>query len=350
MTLTPGDVPEDRRAGLVAVVPQTHRRGAALEPGVAGAGPSHPREVAFDIGHEHGHSGAGEGFGQDLDRDRLSGAGGGGAGGASTAGVPFDDTGTGTSPSTPSAVTVASNPWMRWVVGNDGGGTVSVNGSPWTPQNNQPTSEIYRLTVDTRVPYWVYGAQQDNSTVAVPSSPNPGTNDTTYAVGGGESGATQTADHCVTGTRWQTDIPSDQVPDNTAEQCADDPRRQGIGEITHQVHLAATDQRREQFVDQLRDARFERLDDAGRERLVHQSAQAGVVGWVGEEHHRRRGIVGEERQSLLAPALHLLAGVPGVAAQPRVAEDGLDVLEAGEGEEVVAVVVVERFLVAQSGP
>ena len=68
--------------------------------------------------------------------------------------------------------------------GNDGGATVTVNASPWTPQNNQPTSELYRLTVDTRWPYWVYGAQQDNSTIAVPSS-NQGE---TYAVGGGESG------------------------------------------------------------------------------------------------------------------------------------------------------------------
>jgi photosystem II stability/assembly factor-like uncharacterized protein len=68
--------------------------------------------------------------------------------------------------------------------GNDGGATVTVNGSPWTPQNNQPTAELYRLTVDTRWPYWVYGAQQDNSTIAVPSS-NQGE---TYAVGGGESG------------------------------------------------------------------------------------------------------------------------------------------------------------------
>lgn len=70
------------------------------------------------------------------------------------------------------------------VVGNDGGGTVSVNKSPWTQQENQPTSEIYRLSVDTRTPYWVYGAQQDNNTVAVPSQGN----DATYGVGGGESG------------------------------------------------------------------------------------------------------------------------------------------------------------------
>jgi photosystem II stability/assembly factor-like uncharacterized protein len=70
------------------------------------------------------------------------------------------------------------------VVGNDGGVTVSVDGSPWTGQNNQPTAEIYRLTVDTRWPYWVYGAQQDNSTIAVPSVGD----DATYGVGGGESG------------------------------------------------------------------------------------------------------------------------------------------------------------------
>jgi photosystem II stability/assembly factor-like uncharacterized protein len=72
------------------------------------------------------------------------------------------------------------------VVANDGGATVSVNGTPWTPQNNQPTSEMYRVTVDTRVPYWVYGAQQDNSTVAVPGA--AGSTEATYGVGGGESG------------------------------------------------------------------------------------------------------------------------------------------------------------------
>ena len=70
------------------------------------------------------------------------------------------------------------------VEGNDGGATVSLNGAPWTPQNNQPTAEIYRLAVDTRWRYWVYGGQQDNSTIAVPSVGS----DTPYAVGGGESG------------------------------------------------------------------------------------------------------------------------------------------------------------------
>jgi photosystem II stability/assembly factor-like uncharacterized protein len=70
------------------------------------------------------------------------------------------------------------------VEGNDGGATVKLNDAAWTGQNNQITSELYRLTVDTRWPYWVYGAQQDNSTIAVPSQ---GT-EAPYDVGGGESG------------------------------------------------------------------------------------------------------------------------------------------------------------------
>jgi photosystem II stability/assembly factor-like uncharacterized protein len=72
---------------------------------------------------------------------------------------------------------------------NDGGANVSMNRAvSWTGQMNQPTAEIYRVTVDNRHPYWVYGAQQDNSTAAVPGGPGGfGPNDF-YAVGGGESG------------------------------------------------------------------------------------------------------------------------------------------------------------------
>jgi len=54
---------------------------------------------------------------------------------------------------------------------NDGGASVSTDGGQtWSTEDNQPTQEIYRLAVDTRWPYWVYGAQQDNSSVAVPST------------------------------------------------------------------------------------------------------------------------------------------------------------------------------------
>lgn len=77
------------------------------------------------------------------------------------------------------------------VEGNDGGACVTFNGGKsWTTQNNQPTSEFYRVTVDNQFPYRVYGAQQDNSTISVASRGSGGLTPTQdwYAVGGGESG------------------------------------------------------------------------------------------------------------------------------------------------------------------
>jgi photosystem II stability/assembly factor-like uncharacterized protein len=69
--------------------------------------------------------------------------------------------------------------------GNDGGANVTTNGGQsWSTQDNQPTAELYRLETDTRWPYWIYGSQQDNSSIAVPSQGNT----EPYAVGGGESG------------------------------------------------------------------------------------------------------------------------------------------------------------------
>lgn len=56
------------------------------------------------------------------------------------------------------------------ILGNDGGGTVSVDGGKtWSGQLNQPTAEIYTVTVDEQFPYRVYGASQDNSTFSIPS-------------------------------------------------------------------------------------------------------------------------------------------------------------------------------------
>jgi photosystem II stability/assembly factor-like uncharacterized protein len=53
---------------------------------------------------------------------------------------------------------------------NDGGANVTYNGGrTWSTQANQPTAEMYRVTVDDQFPYWLYGGQQDNSTVAIPS-------------------------------------------------------------------------------------------------------------------------------------------------------------------------------------
>jgi photosystem II stability/assembly factor-like uncharacterized protein len=75
--------------------------------------------------------------------------------------------------------------------GNDGGANVSFNGgASWTEQYNQPTAQMYHVTTDNRFPYRVYGAQQDNSTISVPSR-GPlfmrGAVDM-YPVAGGESG------------------------------------------------------------------------------------------------------------------------------------------------------------------
>jgi photosystem II stability/assembly factor-like uncharacterized protein len=55
---------------------------------------------------------------------------------------------------------------------NDGGANVSLDGGKtWSTQANQPTAEIYQVAVDNQFPYRLYGAQQDNTTVIVPSLP-----------------------------------------------------------------------------------------------------------------------------------------------------------------------------------
>lgn len=74
---------------------------------------------------------------------------------------------------------------------NDGGANVSLNGGKtWSTQRNQPTAEFYRLEVDNQFPYRLYGAQQDNSTISVPSKSLGDITPTQYwySVGGGESG------------------------------------------------------------------------------------------------------------------------------------------------------------------
>ncbi len=59
---------------------------------------------------------------------------------------------------------------QRMVQGNDGGACVSLNGgATWSSIFNQPTAQFYHVAADNRQPYFVYGTQQDNSSVAVPS-------------------------------------------------------------------------------------------------------------------------------------------------------------------------------------
>ncbi len=80
---------------------------------------------------------------------------------------------------------------QRMIEGNDGGACVTFNGGEtWSSIYNQPTAEFYHVITDTQVPYRVYGAQQDNTTISVPSrSSHAGiTQSDCYDVGGGESG------------------------------------------------------------------------------------------------------------------------------------------------------------------
>jgi photosystem II stability/assembly factor-like uncharacterized protein len=80
-----------------------------------------------------------------------------------------------------------------WIINsNDGGASVTHNaGRTWSTEDNQPTAEFYHVDTDSRIPYMVYGAQQDNSTVAISSRGGGGRGgggSEFYDVGGGESG------------------------------------------------------------------------------------------------------------------------------------------------------------------
>ena len=79
----------------------------------------------------------------------------------------------------------------RMINGNDGGANVSFDaGASWSTQSNQPTGQFYHVVADDRFPYRLYGAQQDNSTVAIASRTDHsgiGPEDW-FPVGGCESG------------------------------------------------------------------------------------------------------------------------------------------------------------------
>jgi photosystem II stability/assembly factor-like uncharacterized protein len=60
---------------------------------------------------------------------------------------------------------------QRMVQGNDGGANVSFNGGDtWSTIYNQLTAQIYRMDIDNQFPYRVYGTQQDNTSISVPSA------------------------------------------------------------------------------------------------------------------------------------------------------------------------------------
>lgn len=90
----------------------------------------------------------------------------------------------------------------RMIEGNDGGAHVSFNGgASWSTIYNQKTAQFYRIDVDNQYPYRVYGTQQDNTSISVPSASEWGVitlADCSYP-GTGESGfiAVDPRDHNV---------------------------------------------------------------------------------------------------------------------------------------------------------
>ncbi|MGH7559895.1 MAG: WD40/YVTN/BNR-like repeat-containing protein, partial [Gemmatimonadales bacterium] len=71
------------------------------------------------------------------------------------------------------------------VVGNDGGGAVSITtGSRWTAQDF-PTEQFYHVVTTKHIPYHVCGSQQDNSTLCIPFNWNAGAAAFRFGGGGG---------------------------------------------------------------------------------------------------------------------------------------------------------------------
>lgn len=80
---------------------------------------------------------------------------------------------------------------QRMIEGNDGGACVSYNGGwSWSSILNQPTAQFYHVATDSQKPYRVYGSQQDNSAISLPSQSTFGaiTEMEWFEPGGGESG------------------------------------------------------------------------------------------------------------------------------------------------------------------
>lgn len=90
---------------------------------------------------------------------------------------------------------IASNDPKRMINSNDGGANVSFNGGETWSGQPFATAQLYHVATTRDYPYHVCGAQQDNTTICVPSDaavnhrdPRSPAGSWMYAVGGGESG------------------------------------------------------------------------------------------------------------------------------------------------------------------
>src|SRR5579883_955527 len=80
---------------------------------------------------------------------------------------------------------------QRMICGHDGGACVTFNGAEgWSSLYNQPTADFYHVITDNQVPYRIYGSQQDNTNITLPSRSALGAIPIAeyHEVGGGESG------------------------------------------------------------------------------------------------------------------------------------------------------------------
>jgi photosystem II stability/assembly factor-like uncharacterized protein len=98
----------------------------------------------------------------------------------------------------------------RIIESNDGGLGISVNGGRTWRQFNLPNGQVYHVTVDSQVPYNVYGNEQDMGSTSGPSNgrmPRGIPLGAWHAVGGGEAGIA-VPDPVDNNIIWSTDHPS----------------------------------------------------------------------------------------------------------------------------------------------
>jgi photosystem II stability/assembly factor-like uncharacterized protein len=56
------------------------------------------------------------------------------------------------------------------IIASDQGATITVNGGKtWSSWYNQPTAQFYHVITDNRIPYWVYGGQQESGSIGTMS-------------------------------------------------------------------------------------------------------------------------------------------------------------------------------------
>ena len=81
----------------------------------------------------------------------------------------------------------------NFIIGDDGGAEITFNGGANFSDIDIPTSQFYHVSLDNDFPYNIYGAQQDNSSIRIPSRTTGSSIDREdwFPVAGGEAGYIQ---------------------------------------------------------------------------------------------------------------------------------------------------------------